>query len=46
MAGTAVVDLGGREREVLMKTIPYCLALVLVVGVQAWVIINMFGDRP
>ena len=43
MAGTAVVGLGGREREVLMKTIPYCLILVLVVGVQAWVIINLLG---
>ena len=45
MAGTAVVGLGGREREVLMKTIPYCLALVLVVGIEAWVIINFFGDN-
>ena len=44
MAGTAVVGLGGRERDVLMKTIPYCLILVLVVGVQAWVIINLLGD--
>ena len=43
MAGTAVVGLGGRERDVLMKTIPYCLILVLVVGVQAWVIINLLG---
>ena len=43
MAGTAVVGLGGREREVLVKTIPYCLILVLVAGVQAWVIINLLG---
>ncbi len=43
MAGTAVVGLDGREREVLMKTIPYCLILVLVVGLQAWLIINFLG---
>ena len=46
MAGTAVVGLGGKERDVLMKTIPYCLVLVLVVGLQAWVIINLLGDKP
>ena len=45
MAGTAVVGLGGRERDVLMKTIPYCLVLVLVVGLQAWVIINLLGGK-
>ncbi len=45
MAGTAVVGLGGREREVLMKTIPYCLILVLVAGIQAWIIINLLGGR-
>ncbi len=45
MAGTAVVGLGGREREVLMKTIPYCLILVLVAGIQAWIIINLLGDK-
>ena len=45
MAGTAVVGIGGREREVLMKTIPYCLILVLVAGIQAWIIINLLGDR-
>lgn len=45
MAGSAVVGLGGREREVLVRTIPYCLVIVLAVGVQAWIIINLLGDK-
>ena len=41
-AGAAAVGLEGRERKILAKTLPYCLALALAVGVQAWVIIDAF----
>lgn len=43
MAGTAVVGIDGREREVLKKTLPYCLILVLVVGLQGWIIVRLIG---
>ena len=42
MAGTVIVGMSGREREVLIRAIPYCLILVLLVGIQAWVILNLF----
>ena len=41
-AGSAAVGLEGREREILAKTLPYCLVLTLAIGVQAWFIINAF----
>ena len=40
-AGAAAVGLEGRERMVLVKTLPYCLVLTLAAGVQAWLIINV-----
>ena len=43
MAGTAVVGIDGREREVLKKTLPYCMILVLIVGLQGWVIVRLIG---
>ena len=39
-AGAAAVGLEGRERDVLVKTLPYCLTLTLAAGMQAWLIIN------
>ena len=39
-AGAAAVGLEGRERDVLVKTLPYCLVLTLTAGIQAWLIIN------
>ncbi len=45
LVGTAIVGLSGRERDVLRRTIPYCLAIVLLVGVQAWIILNLFSAR-
>ena len=43
MAGTAVVGIDGREREVLKKALPYCMILVLIVGLQGWAIIHLIG---
>ena len=38
MVGTALVGLAGREMEVMRRAAPYCLALVALVGVEAWVV--------
>ncbi len=46
MAGTAVVGIDGREREVLKKALPYCMILVLIVGLQGWTIIHLIGAEP
>jgi len=43
LIGTAIVGLSGRENTVLRQTIPYCLALVLLVGLEAWVLVNLFS---
>lgn len=42
LVGTAVVGLSGRENEVLRRTIPYCLAIVALVGIEAWILIYVF----
>ncbi|PKB65272.1 MAG: lactate permease [SAR202 cluster bacterium Io17-Chloro-G3] len=42
LVGTAIVGLSGRESEVLRRTIPYCLAIVFLVGLQAWLLIYVF----
>ena len=45
LVGTAVVGLSGRENEVLRQTIPYCLLIVALVGIQAWILIYIFSAR-
>ena len=45
LVGTAMVGLSGQENQVLRRTIPYCLAIVLLVGLQAWIVTNLFGGR-
>ena len=44
MSGTVLVGLSGKERDVLVKAIPYCILVVLTVGIQAWVIINVLDE--
>ena len=34
LIGSATVGLEGRESEVMKRTIPYCLAIVLLVGIS------------
>ena len=41
LVGTTIVGLSGRENEVLKRTIPYCLGIVFLVGLQAWIILNL-----
>ena len=41
LVGTAIVGLSGKENEVMRRTIPYCLLIVLLVGIQAWIILNL-----
>ena len=43
LVGTTIVGLSGRENEVMRRTIPYCLGIVLLVGIQAWIILEFFG---
>ena len=45
LVGTAIVGLSGRESEVLRRTIPYCLGIVLLVGLEAWILVNLFSAR-
>ena len=45
LVGTAIVGLSGREGEVLRRTLPYCILLVLLVGVEAWVLLKLFSAR-
>ena len=42
MVATAIVGLNGKENEVLKRTIPYCIATVLLAGIEASIIINFF----
>ncbi|MHB1414796.1 MAG: L-lactate permease, partial [Chloroflexota bacterium] len=47
MVGTAVVGLGGRESDVMRRAIPYCLLLVLLVGVECWLFVYvLFANVP
>jgi len=44
LIGSTVVGLtGGRESEVMRKAIPYCLAIVFLVGLEAWLAIYIFS---
>ena len=45
LVGTAIVGLSGRESEVLRRTIPYCLGIVLLVGLEAWLLLYVFSAR-
>lgn len=36
LIGTATTGLDGRESEVMNRTIPYCLIITLLVGLNAW----------
>jgi len=38
LVGTALVGLSGSENKVLRKTMPYCLAILVILGIQAWII--------
>ena len=37
LVGTAIIGINGKEGEVMKKTIPYCLIILLIIGLQAWV---------
>jgi lactate permease len=45
LVGTAIVGLSDRVNEVMRRTIIYCLVIVLLVGIQAWVITKLFDAR-
>ena len=45
LVGTTIVGVAGRESEVLRRTIPYCLGIVLLVGIEAWVLVHIFSAR-
>ena len=42
LIGAVVVGLTGREGEVMGRAIPYCLVLVLLVGIQTWLFVYVF----
>ena len=42
LVGTAIVGLTDRVNEVMRRTIAYCLVIVLLVGIQAWVLTKLF----
>ena len=42
LVGTAIVGLSDRVNEVMRRTIAYCLVIVLLVGIQAWVLTKLF----
>ena len=37
LIGSATVGLDGRENEVMNRTIPYCIIISLLVGINAWI---------
>ena len=45
LVGTAIVGLSGKEGLVLRQTIPYCLVLVLLVGLQAWFLVSILSTQ-
>jgi lactate permease len=42
LVGTTLTDLRGNEATVMRRALPYCLFLVGLVGVQAWIITKFF----
>ena len=45
LVGTTIVGLSGRVNEVMRRTIAYCLIIVLLVGIQAWILTNLFNAK-
>ena len=44
LIGSTVVGLGGgKESTVMRKAIPYCLVIVLLVGLEAWLAVYVFS---
>ena len=41
LVGTAIVGLSDRVNEVMRRTIPYCLVIVALVGIQAWILTKL-----
>ncbi|MQG18829.1 MAG: L-lactate permease [SAR202 cluster bacterium] len=37
LVGTAIVGINGKEGEVFKKTIPYCILILLMIGLEAWI---------
>ena len=47
LIGSATVGLDGRESEVMNRTLPYCLIIALLVGINAWIFAYvLFKDLP
>ncbi|WP_371367980.1 Glycolate permease GlcA [Sporomusa rhizae] len=47
LIGSATVGLEGRESEIMNRTIPYCIIISLLVGINAWIFAYMlFKDLP
>jgi lactate permease len=47
LIGSAVVGLDGREGQVMSRAIPYCLLIVLLVGIEVWLFVYvLFRDLP
>lgn len=47
LIGSATVGLEGREGEVMNRTMPYCIIISLLVGINAWIFACMlFKDLP
>ena len=42
LVGTSIVGLSGQESQVMRRTIPYCLGIVFLVGIQALVVTRIF----
>jgi lactate permease len=45
LVGTSIVGLAGQEGSVMRKVLPYCVLIVLLVGIQAWLAVYIFGAR-
>ncbi|EGO62165.1 L-lactate permease [Acetonema longum] len=47
LIGSATVGLDGRENEVMHRTIPYCVIISLLVGINAWLFVYvLFRNLP
>ncbi|MDR3565890.1 MAG: L-lactate permease [Negativicutes bacterium] len=47
LIGTATTGLDGRESEVMNRTLPYCLIITLLVGINAWLFVYvLFRNLP
>jgi len=43
LIGSTLVGLVGREAEVMRRSMPYCLLIVLLVGLEAWLAVYVFS---